>query len=168
MTTLAPAKPPVEGPQGMTTHAIARHFRANAKGRGRYVALCPAHPDRSPSLTITEGHAGRTLLRCWAGCRTEDVLEKLGLSWANICGEPMTRAQAREAAVERQEREVREQKERAAERAAFNQIRELHAIADELGSRLATDPEVPGSDAIAALFHQTLDRIRQAEAVVTR
>jgi putative DNA primase/helicase len=60
------------------------------------MAKCPAHPDRSPSLSILQGLNGRVLLRCFAGCKTEDVLEKLCLTWAAICGEPMTPAQAQE------------------------------------------------------------------------
>jgi hypothetical protein len=152
----------------MTARDIARHFRADAKGHGRYLAKCPAHPDRSPSLSIREGRDGRVLLHCFAGCKTEDVLKELSLTWAAICGEPITPAQAQEAAAARRERERRQHGERAVERAAIDRLRKLHAIADELGSRLAKDPDTPGSDAIAELFHQTLNKIREAEAVMTR
>jgi len=80
----------------------------------------------------------------------------------------MTPAQARQAAVERQQQEQRQQERRVAERLAFDRIRKLHAIADELGCRLANNPDAPDSDAIARLFHQTLDKIRQSEeAAVT-
>lgn len=40
-----------------------------AKGRGpRWVARCPAHDDRSPSLSIATGDDGKLLLRCHTGC----------------------------------------------------------------------------------------------------
>jgi len=56
-------------------------------GHGKYVARCPAHDDRSPSLAISEGDAGRTLLKCFAGCETEDVLSALGLTFSDVMPE---------------------------------------------------------------------------------
>jgi hypothetical protein len=48
-----------------------------------FKALCPAHNDHSPSLSVKEVDAenGQTkvLVKCWAGCDTTAVLEKLGL-----------------------------------------------------------------------------------------
>ncbi len=40
---------------------------------GGYMARCPAHEDRDPSLSVTEGDDGRCLLLCRAGCATDDV-----------------------------------------------------------------------------------------------
>ena len=48
----------------------------------RWAVQCPAHADRSPSLSIRVGRDGRVLLRCHAGCDSEDVLEALRLTWA--------------------------------------------------------------------------------------
>jgi hypothetical protein len=153
----------------MTAEHIADLLHARHVGAGRWMAKCPAHPDRSPSLSIREGRDRRiVLLRCFAGCETRDVLKKLSLKWSAICGEPMTLAQARDAAVEREERERQQHEQRVVERAALDRLRKLHATADELGSRLANRPDAPGSDALASLFHQALDKIRQAEAAVTR
>ena len=49
-----------------------------------YLARCPAHEDRTPSLSIHQGSDGRILLHCWAGCQTQAVLGALGLSWADL------------------------------------------------------------------------------------
>lgn len=54
--------------------------RRNGK---EFVARCPAHPDRSPSLNVTEAPNGSALVLCRAGCLTHDVLRALGLSWAD-------------------------------------------------------------------------------------
>lgn len=43
-------------------------------GTGRWIAKCPAHPDRSPSLSIRETDDGRVLLHDHGGCDTENVL----------------------------------------------------------------------------------------------
>jgi putative DNA primase/helicase len=48
------------------------------------MACCPAHNDKNPSLSVTEGDDGRVLLKCHAGCRTEDIVDALGLSMADL------------------------------------------------------------------------------------
>lgn len=48
-----------------------------------YVGRCPAHDDRIPSLSITDG-GDRILLTCHANCATQDVVEALGLSWKDL------------------------------------------------------------------------------------
>lgn len=45
---------------------------------------CPAHDDRKASGSITEGKDGRALLYCHAGCRTEDIVEALGLEMKDL------------------------------------------------------------------------------------
>jgi hypothetical protein len=148
------------------TEQIADLLRSHRSGAG-WMALCPVHGDHSPSLSIREGKEGHTLLHCFAGCETGDVLEKLGLTWADICGKPVTPAQARKAAAEREERERWQQKERAIERAAFDRIRKLHVIADELVMRLVRIPDDDSTgDPIVRLYHKTLDQLRRAEAKV--
>jgi hypothetical protein len=49
-----------------------------AVGENRWMALCPAHEDRRPSLSIARGEKG-IVLKCHAGCKTSDILAKLGL-----------------------------------------------------------------------------------------
>ncbi len=47
-------------------------------------ALCPAHDDREPSLSIKEGDDGRVLLYCHAGCPTEGVLRALDMTFRDL------------------------------------------------------------------------------------
>ena len=47
-------------------------------------ALCPAHDDREPSLSIKEGDDGRILLYCHAGCPTEGVLRTLDMTFRDL------------------------------------------------------------------------------------
>jgi hypothetical protein len=49
------------------------------------MAECPAHEDRSPSLSITR-NANRWLLKCHAGCETRDVIRAATLTWADLGG----------------------------------------------------------------------------------
>lgn len=39
-----------------------------------YLALCPAHKDKTPSLSLGQGRDGRVLIHCHAGCSIEKVL----------------------------------------------------------------------------------------------
>ena len=56
-------------------------------GSGKYVAQCPAHDDKSPSLAIRDCGDGRVLLHCFAGCETEDVLNAIGLTFSDVMPE---------------------------------------------------------------------------------
>ena len=59
-------------------------------GADQYVAKCPAHDDRSPSLSIRECDDGRTLLHCFGGCEVEEVLAALGLTFGDLYPEPIS------------------------------------------------------------------------------
>ena len=56
-------------------------------GSSRWIARCPSHDDRSPSLSIRECDDGKVLLKCFAGCETEDVLAAVGLSFSDVMPE---------------------------------------------------------------------------------
>ncbi len=56
-------------------------------GHGKFVARCPAHDDRSPSLAVKGCDDGRVLLHCFAGCETEDVLSAVGLTFSDMMPE---------------------------------------------------------------------------------
>lgn len=48
-----------------------------------YIALCPAHNDRAPSLSLKE-LPDKILIHCQAGCSSESVLRAMGLSIADL------------------------------------------------------------------------------------
>lgn len=49
------------------------------KGRGKWMACCPAHDDSDPSLAISEARNGNILLKCFSGCSALDITNALGL-----------------------------------------------------------------------------------------
>lgn len=59
----------------MTAETIARELHGRRSGAG-WMAKCPAHEDRSPSLSITE-RDGKTLLHCFTGCPQDAVISAL-------------------------------------------------------------------------------------------
>jgi hypothetical protein len=55
----------------------------------RWVAKCPAHLDKSPSLSIREMEDGRILVYDFGGCPAGDVLAAIGLRMADLFDKPI-------------------------------------------------------------------------------
>jgi hypothetical protein len=53
-------------------------------GPSRWSAICPAHADRRPSLSVREIEDGRLLVHCFAGCDVDGVVGALGLELADL------------------------------------------------------------------------------------
>ena len=56
---------------------------------GKWMALCPAHKDRSPSLAINETD-DRLLLHCFAGCEIKYVAAAVGLDMSDLFHQKLT------------------------------------------------------------------------------
>jgi hypothetical protein len=55
------------------------------RGRnGNWVACCPAHEDRSPSMTIRETADGTILMHCFAGCSIGAIAEALSVDLSDL------------------------------------------------------------------------------------
>lgn len=54
------------------------------KGNGGYIARCPAHDDRNPSLSISEGNGGKVLLHCFAGCTIDEICKACDLNVSDL------------------------------------------------------------------------------------
>ena len=50
----------------------------------QYIALCPAHPDTNPSLSVKKADDGRVLLHCHAGCTLEAILAAIDMTTADL------------------------------------------------------------------------------------
>jgi putative DNA primase/helicase len=55
---------------------IARTLGGRRCGGGWWQCRCPAHDDRSPSLSLRDGDRA-LIVKCWAGCEPRDVLAEL-------------------------------------------------------------------------------------------
>lgn len=60
----------------MTAEAIAKALGGRKAGT-TWMARCPAHDDREPSLSIADARDGKVLVRCHAGCDQRDVIAAL-------------------------------------------------------------------------------------------
>lgn len=63
---------------------ITRFEKLRRKGDGKWLACCPAHNDKNPSLGIKQTDDGKILLHCFAGCEVESVVSALGLTLADL------------------------------------------------------------------------------------
>ncbi|MHB8414968.1 MAG: DNA primase [Acidiferrobacteraceae bacterium] len=114
---------------------------------GRWQAACPAHPDRSPSLSVRELPDGRLLVHDFSGCSTSDVLAAVGLSMADLFPERLG-------------------EHFKSERHPFPAVDILNALALESFVILAAGAQVlgaqPFSDLDQARLAQAVDRIQSA------
>jgi hypothetical protein len=60
----------------MSAKTIARALKARKSG-SNWIAHCPAHDDREPSLSIREANDGKVLVCCHAGCAQNAVIAEL-------------------------------------------------------------------------------------------
>jgi len=63
---------------------LSRLHGVRDRGRGQWAARCPAHDDRSPSLSIKERDDGALLLHCFGGCEAGAVVGALGLAVGDL------------------------------------------------------------------------------------
>jgi len=52
--------------------------------RGHWIAKCPSHDDRHPSLAIRQLDNGKILIHCFGGCTASEVLSAVGLSLEDL------------------------------------------------------------------------------------
>ncbi|MHB8263883.1 MAG: DUF3987 domain-containing protein [Acidimicrobiales bacterium] len=71
-------------PVDVVTRSLATKGCKPQKSTTGYSALCPAHDDHNPSLSIAEGQDGRVLLKCHAGCLYDEILACLGITSADL------------------------------------------------------------------------------------
>ena len=65
----------------MIEDILPRLEKVKRTGKGNWLACCPAHDDKNPSLTMHQADDGRVLVRCWSGCSFEEIVNAVGLGW---------------------------------------------------------------------------------------
>jgi hypothetical protein len=74
----------MQGRDGGPVERVLNRLEGVTLRNGYHVARCPAHDDRKPSLSVAEGDDGRALLKCYAGCETEEIIDALGLKMYDL------------------------------------------------------------------------------------
>lgn len=135
----------------LSAQAIAQALQGKPAGKGKWKALCPAHEDHNPSLSITESPTGRTLFRCWAGCTQEAVIEALRgrWLWADRPWSPRSASLVHASPFDRLIRQVLEFLAEGPALDADEQLREL--------DRLLADAEYAGAEVPYMVAGQILE-----------
>lgn len=63
---------------------LSRLTKVKPTGRGTWLACCPHHEDRSPSMTIRECDDGRVLVHCFAGCSVFEIAGAAGIDLSEL------------------------------------------------------------------------------------
>ncbi len=74
-------------------------------GPGKWIAKCPAHEDRSPSLAI-RADGDRILVHCFAGCSAIEVMGAIGLGLKDLYSAPLAPQERRSRAIGHNLRDV--------------------------------------------------------------
>jgi len=115
-------------------------------GPGRWLARCPAHKDRSPSLSVRELDDGRVLLHDFAGCSAAEIVAAAGLTLADLMPE-------RAPDAHRAPREARPYTARDVVRALRHELTTAHLVLGDLAAGL------PVTDSLRIRAGQARERI---------
>ena len=145
----------------MTACDLAIMLNARPTGKGRWQARCPAHADRSPSLSIREGRDGRVLVHCFAGCTPTQILAALRLAPRDLfAGPPPTRKRRAALLARREASERVVRMKRQVRHDAWVSVRRWEAVVNLLGAKLARAPD---DAALGKTLHAACDRLHELE-----
>ncbi|MGH8320551.1 MAG: DNA primase [Gammaproteobacteria bacterium] len=66
------------------TGLLERLESVRKTGESRWIARCPAHPDKTPSLAVRELSDGTILLHCFAECSAAEIVSAVGLTLGDL------------------------------------------------------------------------------------
>lgn len=69
---------------------LSRLQKTRRIGANRWVACCPAHEDKHPSLNVKIDPDGTKLVICRAGCTQDEIRSAMGCGWADFFPEKST------------------------------------------------------------------------------
>ena len=140
----------------MSVERLLGQLEGVKRGQRGWRARCPSHGSpANRSLSVSETSDGIVLIRCHAGCDTEQVLSELGLAFSDLY--PKTRLATRLRPVRRGEMPVRTARETL--QATRTHLLEVwvHLVTLRAGkpiSRAALDQSI---DALSAAFREVAD-----------
>jgi hypothetical protein len=77
-------EPPRGDGMSRVDYILDRLDKVRKTGQSTYLACCPAHEDRTASLSIREKDDGGVLIHCFAGCTVHEIVASVGLDIADL------------------------------------------------------------------------------------
>jgi hypothetical protein len=62
----------------MIENFLSRLTKVRKTGADSWIACCPAHDDKRPSMTVRVVDDGRILAHCFSGCSFQEIIEASG------------------------------------------------------------------------------------------
>ena len=69
---------------GQVDALLSRLEKVKPTGQGRWLACCPAHKDKSPSLSVSYTSDGVVLIHCHTGCDIKEILSAVSMSFEEL------------------------------------------------------------------------------------
>lgn len=66
-----------------TQEFLSRLSKVKNTGSGRWIACCPAHEDKSPSMSVKQTDE-TILIHCFAGCSIDSILGAVGMDVSDL------------------------------------------------------------------------------------
>ena len=67
---------------------LSRLLKVRKTGANSWMACCPSHGDKNPSMTVSEGTDGRILVHCFSHqCGIDDITSAVGLEVKDLMPE---------------------------------------------------------------------------------
>jgi hypothetical protein len=131
---------------------------ARRTGKGKWVACCPAHLDKTPSLAIVEGKRG-VLLKCMSqGCSIKDIVFALRLKMSDLFySKPADRDTMRKIAADDERKKAVQDRLRRLRLEALEKAAMWNEVSCRL-ARLLTSFE--SDDRLSYLFNLSVARAR--------
>lgn len=63
---------------------LSKLDKVKRTGQGKWLACCPAHADKTASLSVRELDDRRVLVHCFAGCSVHEVVAAVGLELTDL------------------------------------------------------------------------------------
>ncbi len=63
---------------------LGRLDKVRRTGERNWIACCPAHDDKSPSMSVCDDVTGKVLVHCFGGCSAREIVEAVGLNLADL------------------------------------------------------------------------------------
>ena len=143
---------------------LTRSLRAKRISKGKWRAVCPIHGGRhSGPLSITDMGMGNIRLHCFGGCDQKDVLDALGLKWADL--RPDTRIDPeviRQIQVVEARREAERQERTRLLQLAKERTDYWHRQVEILGKALYVSPQ---PDKVRKDFNYAVDMERRCQKI---
>lgn len=101
---------------------------------GEYMCQCPAHNDRTASLSVRTGDDGNLLVKCMAGCDTRDVVKTMGLTMRDLFNSDGPRTLRREEKPKTVGASSGKKKGKASD--TLGELKKVYSYCDESGQEI--------------------------------